>query len=187
MLNLEGLVPSSAPRAAASSRHVPSIRFICEAFTSVAPRFRSARGQIPAWHPRARSSYCVSRYRAELRQHSQQLDRIRALAKTQTVTLVYSAHDQEHVDAIVLKCFWKKRGLHEMPKRFQICDHVSWNSEAGRVSETIIAIHTSDFDYKGHLHHASEDDPQYEIKSDKTDHIAAHKGSALNAFGRGEG
>ena len=43
------------------------------------------------------------RYRAELRQHSQELDRIRALAKKQTVTLVYSAHDEEHNDAIVLK------------------------------------------------------------------------------------
>ena len=43
------------------------------------------------------------RYRAELRQHIQELDRIRALAKTQTVTLVYSAHDEEHNDAIVLK------------------------------------------------------------------------------------
>lgn len=67
----------------------------------------------------------------------------------------------------------------EMPERFKIGDHVSWNSEAGRVSGTIIAIHTSDFDYKGHVHHATDDDPQYEIKSDKTDHIAAHKGSAL--------
>jgi hypothetical protein len=25
----------------------------------------------------------------------------------------------------------------------------------------------------------AKDDPQYEIKSDKTDHIAMHKGSAL--------
>lgn len=40
-------------------------------------------------------------------------------------------------------------------------------------------VHTKDFDYKGHTHRASEDDPQYEIKSDKTDHIAAHKGSVL--------
>ena len=43
------------------------------------------------------------RYRAELRQHTQELDRIRALAKTQTVTLVYGAHDEEHNDAIVVK------------------------------------------------------------------------------------
>ena len=66
-----------------------------------------------------------------------------------------------------------------MAKRFKVGDHVSWNSEAGRVSGTIIAVHTADFDYKGHVHHASEEDPQYEIKSARTDHIAAHKGSAL--------
>jgi len=67
-----------------------------------------------------------------------------------------------------------------MAKRFKIGDHVTWNSEAGRVSGTIIAIHTKDFDYKGHIRRASETEPQYEIKSDKTDHVAAHKGSALD-------
>lgn len=66
-----------------------------------------------------------------------------------------------------------------MAKTFKIGDHVSWNSEAGRLSGTIIAIHTKDFHYKGYVHHASESDAQYEIQSDKTDHIAAHKGSAL--------
>ena len=66
-----------------------------------------------------------------------------------------------------------------MAKKFKPDDHVSWNSEAGRVSGTIIKVHTSDFDYKGYIHHATSDDPQYEIKSDKTDHIAAHKGAAL--------
>lgn len=58
-------------------------------------------------------------------------------------------------------------------------DHVSWNSEAGLVRGRIIKVHHADFDYKGHRHHASKDDPQYEIQSDKTDHVAAHKGSAL--------
>jgi len=62
---------------------------------------------------------------------------------------------------------------------FQVGDHVTWNSEAGRVSGTIIKVHTRDFDYKGHTHRATPADPQYEIKSDKTDHIAAHKGAAL--------
>lgn len=66
-----------------------------------------------------------------------------------------------------------------MTKTFAIGDHVSWNSEAGRVSGTIIAIHTRDFTYKGYTHHATADDPQYEIRSDKSDHIAAHKGGAL--------
>ncbi len=73
-----------------------------------------------------------------------------------------------------------------MAKKFKLGDHVSWNSEAGRVSGKIIAVHTSDFDYKGYVHHASQDDPQYEIKSDKTDHIAAHKGGALT-LKRGKG
>lgn len=58
-------------------------------------------------------------------------------------------------------------------------DHVSWNSEAGRVRGRIVRVHKTDVDYKGYTHHASADDPQYEIKSDKTDHIAMHKGRAL--------
>lgn len=63
--------------------------------------------------------------------------------------------------------------------KFSIGDHVSWNSEAGRVSGRIMKVHLQDFDYKGHRRHASKGDPQYEIQSDKTDHIAAHKESAL--------
>ncbi|MBN8786010.1 MAG: DUF2945 domain-containing protein [Terrimonas sp.] len=66
-----------------------------------------------------------------------------------------------------------------MATKFKVGDKVSWNSEAGIVSGTIIKIHTEDFSYKGYTHHATKDDPQYEIKSSKTDHIAAHKGSAL--------
>lgn len=66
-----------------------------------------------------------------------------------------------------------------MTKHFKTGDHVKWNSEAGYVTGTIIKVHTSDFDYKGYIHHATKDDPQYEIQSDKTDHIAAHKGKAL--------
>ncbi len=66
-----------------------------------------------------------------------------------------------------------------MSTSFTVGDHVSWNSEAGRVSGVIKAVHTKDFDYKGHTRRASADDPQYEIASDKTDHVAAHKGSAL--------
>lgn len=66
-----------------------------------------------------------------------------------------------------------------MKTAFKIGDHVTWNSEAGHVSGKIIKVHKKDFIYKGYTHHATADDPQYEIKSDKTDHIAAHKGSAL--------
>ena len=66
-----------------------------------------------------------------------------------------------------------------MRRPFRVGDRVAWNSEAGHVSGTIIKVHTKDVDYKGYIHHASKDEPQYEIKSDKTDHIAMHKGSAL--------
>ena len=67
-----------------------------------------------------------------------------------------------------------------MKKEIKIGDHVTWNSEAGHVSGTIIKIHTTNFNHKGYTHHASKDDPQFEIKSDKTEHIAVHKTSALS-------
>jgi hypothetical protein len=66
-----------------------------------------------------------------------------------------------------------------MTRQFKVEDRVEWNSEAGHVSGTIIRVHIHDFDYKGHTHRASPESPQYEIKSNKTDHIAAHKGAAL--------
>jgi Hypervirulence associated proteins TUDOR domain len=66
-----------------------------------------------------------------------------------------------------------------MGDKFKIGDRVTWNSEAGRVSGTIIKVHTRNVDFKGYTHHASEDNPQYEIKSSKTEHIAMHKASAL--------
>jgi hypothetical protein len=69
-------------------------------------------------------------------------------------------------------------------KRFKIGDRVSWNSEAGRVSGRIVRVHTRDVHYKGYIHHASAEDPQYEIKSDKTDHVALHKGRALRQLRR---
>jgi len=66
-----------------------------------------------------------------------------------------------------------------MTAKFKVGDHVSWNSEAGHVSGKIVKIHTKVCDFKGYTHHATVDDPQYEIKSDKTDHVAIHKGGAL--------
>jgi hypothetical protein len=72
----------------------------------------------------------------------------------------------------------------DMPGPFRIGDHVTWNSEAGYVSGTIIAVHTSNVLWKGYIHHASDNEPQYEIRSDKTDHIALHKASALEPYDR---
>jgi hypothetical protein len=64
-------------------------------------------------------------------------------------------------------------------KSFAIGDRVCWNSEAGYVSGRIIKIHTRDTEYKGYVHHATAEEPQFEIKSDRTDHIAMHKASVL--------
>jgi Hypervirulence associated proteins TUDOR domain len=80
-----------------------------------------------------------------------------------------------HVEPVCAIARW----INEMKKRFKVGDHVTWNSEAGHVRGRIIKVHSRDVDYKGHTHHASEEEPQYEIKSDRTDHIAMHKGSAL--------
>jgi len=66
-----------------------------------------------------------------------------------------------------------------MSKTFKRGDHVEWNSEAGRVRGVIIKKVIADVLFKGYVHHASKDTPQYFIKSNKTDHVAIHKGTAL--------
>lgn len=66
-----------------------------------------------------------------------------------------------------------------MASDFSVGDHVRWNSEAGYVEGVIIKKHTEDVEFKGRTRRCSESHPQYEIKSDKTDHIAMHKGDAL--------
>ncbi|MEP7353159.1 MAG: DUF2945 domain-containing protein [Acidobacteriota bacterium] len=66
-----------------------------------------------------------------------------------------------------------------MNRQFKIGDYVRWNSEAGLVTGTIQKKITSEILFKGYKVHASKEDPQYLIQSDKTDHLAMHKGSAL--------
>jgi uncharacterized protein YeaO (DUF488 family) len=43
------------------------------------------------------------RYRSEVRRHPEQLDRLRTLARHGRITLVFSAHDEAHNDAVVLR------------------------------------------------------------------------------------
>lgn len=66
-----------------------------------------------------------------------------------------------------------------MKRNFRIGDHVEWNSEAGRVRGTIKKKVTSATRFKTYTVRASKEEPQYLIKSDKTDHLAMHKGAAL--------
>ena len=69
----------------------------------------------------------------------------------------------------------KSKAEHE----FKVGDHVGWNSEAGRVRGTIQKKVTSTMKFKTYTVHASKEEPQYLIRSDKTDHMAMHKGAAL--------
>jgi hypothetical protein len=71
-----------------------------------------------------------------------------------------------------------------MATEFKVGDHVEWNSEAGRVRGTIQKKVTTEITFKGYKHHASEEEPQYFIKSDTTDHVAIHKGSALTKLAK---
>jgi uncharacterized protein YeaO (DUF488 family) len=43
------------------------------------------------------------RYKHELREHAAELEQLRALARTSTVTLLFGARDEQHNDAVVLK------------------------------------------------------------------------------------
>ncbi len=71
-----------------------------------------------------------------------------------------------------------------MKKTFKVGDHVSWNSEAGHVRGTIKKKVISAIKFKTYIVRASKEEPQYLIKSDKTDHMAMHKGSALKKIGK---
>jgi hypothetical protein len=66
-----------------------------------------------------------------------------------------------------------------MTRPFKVGDRVEWNSEAGRVRGTIRRKITAPMTFKGYTVHASKDEPQYLIQSEKTEHQAMHKGSAL--------
>jgi hypothetical protein len=67
---------------------------------------------------------------------------------------------------------------------FKVGDHVEWNSEAGHVRGTIKKKITSAVKFKTYTVRASKEEPQYLIKSDKTDHMAMHKGTALKKIAK---
>jgi hypothetical protein len=72
-----------------------------------------------------------------------------------------------------------------MTRSFRVGDRVQWNSEAGRVRGRIIRKVTSEITFKGYRRHASKEEPQYLIKSERTDHVAIHKGAALRKLAAG--
>lgn len=62
---------------------------------------------------------------------------------------------------------------------FRRGDRVRWNSEAGVVSRVVLKKLTQDVECHGRIRRCSPDPPQYEIRSDASDHIAMHRQSAL--------
>jgi hypothetical protein len=62
---------------------------------------------------------------------------------------------------------------------FKVGDHVEWNYEGGTTSGVITEKVTVEIMFKGYIRHASPKAPQYIIKSNSTNHLAMHKGTAL--------
>ncbi len=63
---------------------------------------------------------------------------------------------------------------------FKQGDKVSWNSSQGKIEGTVVRKVTIDTHIEGHQVRASEDEPQYEVKSDETGAHAIHKPDALS-------
>jgi hypothetical protein len=67
-----------------------------------------------------------------------------------------------------------------MAQEFHKGDHVSWKSHGGTAEGTVQKKITEDTEAAGRTVRASEDDPQYEVKSEKSGGTAVHKPSALH-------
>jgi hypothetical protein len=67
-----------------------------------------------------------------------------------------------------------------MSKEFTKGDHVTWNSHGGQAEGTVEEKITSDTKAAGRQVRASEDDPQYLVRSEKSGKEAVHKPSALH-------
>ena len=58
-------------------------------------------------------------------------------------------------------------------------DHLKWKFRYGETHGIITAVHTRDFIFMDRQRRASEENPQYEVMSEKTGKKAVHKASAL--------
>ncbi|HZL37447.1 MAG TPA: HVA1 family protein [Tepidisphaeraceae bacterium] len=135
-------------------------------------------------HDPAKWTEFKKRYRRELGENNAAIDLLRRKSRHGRITLLYGAKDQEHNEALLLHRMLDRGQKKSMAGDFKVGDHVEWNSEAGRVRGTIRKKITAKIQFKGYAVHASREEPQYLIDSDKTDHIAMHKGSALKRINK---
>lgn len=66
-----------------------------------------------------------------------------------------------------------------MAKDLSKGDRVSWSTSQGRTQGTVEEKRVKDFEFAGQKFTASDDEPAYIVKSEKSGDKAAHKGSAL--------
>ena len=67
-----------------------------------------------------------------------------------------------------------------MADEFTKGDHVTWKSHGGEAEGHVERVITSDTEAAGRTVRASEDDPQYEVVSEKSGGHAVRKPSALH-------
>ncbi|SFF59100.1 DUF2945 domain-containing protein [Blastococcus tunisiensis] len=67
-----------------------------------------------------------------------------------------------------------------MAKDLSAGDHVTWQSHGSTTEGTVEREITEDTEASGRTVRASEDDPQYEVRSDKSGRTAVHKPAALH-------
>jgi hypothetical protein len=70
-----------------------------------------------------------------------------------------------------------------MAKKLKKGDQVTWRSHGSEATGAVEQEITADTEAAGRTVRASEDDPQYLVKSDKSGGEAAHKPSALKNDG----
>ena len=67
-----------------------------------------------------------------------------------------------------------------MAQEFSKGDHVSWKSHGGTAEGTVEKKITKETEAGGRKVKASSDEPQYEVKSEKSGGTAVHKPGALH-------
>ncbi|WP_374022285.1 DUF2945 domain-containing protein [Mycobacterium sp. HNNTM2301] len=72
-------------------------------------------------------------------------------------------------------------------REFHQGDKVEWNSHGSTVRGTVEAEITSDTEAAGRTVRASKDEPQYQVRSDKTGADAVHKPGALRRTEKTDG
>jgi hypothetical protein len=66
-----------------------------------------------------------------------------------------------------------------MAKEFEEGDRVRWRSHGGEAEGTVVREITADTEAAGRTVRASQEEPQYEVRSEKSGSTAVHRPGAL--------